>query len=278
MRSVAIFRVGAGIIALMLVTGRAAAQFYINVDFQPGGAGGGTSVTFAGQGALASPGNLWNAVAPSTDGSANGDFGSGGRLDFAGDPYDAGALLDSEGGATVISVEVFKGDPDSAFALNPLNGWEDRLADDARDLMRDFLVSGWDSNPNSINIINLDVGASYVIYLYGAGDNATIGAAFTIDGETKTTSGIPEASHNLTEGEDYVVFSGIASNGTITIEYMNNGSAWDGHFNGFQLVYTPPDDIPPDDIPTLSEWVMLLVAVLVMYAGWRKMQPATTVT
>ena len=77
----------------------------VNVDLAPGGSGGGTAVTFAAQGALASPGNVWNAVSPSTDGTANGEFGSGGRLDFGGDPFSAGSLLNSTGGVTTISVE-----------------------------------------------------------------------------------------------------------------------------------------------------------------------------
>jgi hypothetical protein len=241
----------------------------VNVDLAPGGSGGGTAVTFAAQGALASPGNVWNAVSPSTDGTANGEFGSGGRLDFGGDPFSAGSLLNSTGGVTTISVEVFKGDPDGGFALNPLNGWETRLADNARDLMRDFLVSGYDTNPNAVNITGLSTGSSYVLYLYGAGDHGGVSTKFTIDGVDKFTTGVPETSHNLTEGEDYVVFSGIASNGTIAITYMNNGESGDGNFNGFQLSYTPPVAIP-----TLSGWGMILLAILIAWIAWRRFQPA----
>ncbi len=257
-----------GICVMALLSVRGYAQIYINIDLQPGGTGGGTSVTFSAQGAMATPGSVWNAVAPSTDGSANGEFGSGGRFDFGGDPHVAGSLLDSTGGVTSIGMEVFKGDPDSAFALNPLNGWENRLADDARDLMRDFLISGWDTNPNAVNIVGMSPGSTYTLYLYGAGDNGSVSTAFTIDGVTKATTGVPETSHNLTEWEDYVVFSGITTSGTITIEYMNNGESGDGLFCGLQLSSTPP----PTPIPTLSEWMMIILALLIAGIGWRRFQ------
>jgi len=254
---------------LFSTTQSSIAQVFINVDFQPGGSGGGTSVTFTGQGALATPGNIWNAIAPSTDGSANGEFGSGGRIDFSGDPLIISNLVDSSGSNTVIGVEVFKGDPDSAFALNPLNGWEYRLADDARDLMRDWLISGWDTNPNSINIVGLMPGSAYVLYLYGAGDNGAVSTSFTIDGVTKSTTGVPETSHNLTEDEDYVVFSGTTSNGTIVVEYMNNGESGEGNFCGFQLSATPSVQIP-----MLSDLMMLLLAIIIAYIAWRNFCPS----
>ena len=243
------------------------AQVYVNVDFQPGGSGGGTSVAFAAQGALPSPGNVWNVVDPSTDGTANGEFGSGGQFDFSGDPYTVVSLLDSTGGVRLIGVEVFKGDPDSAFALNPLNGWENRLADDARDLMRDFLVSGWGTNPNSVNIVGLAPGAPYTLYLYGAGDNGSVSTKFVVDGVTNSTTGVPETSHDLTEWEDYVIVSGVTTSGTIIIEYMNNGESGDGHFCGFQLMTTTPSA----EIPTLSEWMMILLALLIALIGWRRL-------
>ena len=257
-----------GMCITLLSVENVAAQVYINVDFQPGGSGGGTSVAFTAQGAMTTSGNMWNVVDPSTDGSADGAFGSGGRYDFGGDPYVENSLLDSTGAVTSIGVEVFKGDPDSAFALNPLNGWEYRLADDARDLMREFLISGWDTNPNAVNIVGLSPGSSYILYLYGAGDNGSVSTKFTVDGVTKSTTGVPETSHNLTESEDYVVFSGITTSGTIIIEYMNNGETGDGHFCGFQLAA-----VPVVNIPTLSEWMMIFLAVLIAIIGWRRLNP-----
>src|ERR1700680_399899 len=57
----------------------------INVDFQPGGAGGTYAATFAGQAAFPDPGSfVWNRITPSTDGAYNGDAGSGGSFDFDG--------------------------------------------------------------------------------------------------------------------------------------------------------------------------------------------------
>lgn len=256
-------------LAVVALAAPAHAVVTVNVDFQPGGSGGGTSVTFSGQAALSAPGDTWNAVAPSTDGANNGEFGSGGRYDFGGDPYAAGSLLDSTGSATSVGVEIFKGDPDGSFALNPLNGWETRLADDARDLMRDYLISGWDSDPNAVNIVGLPAGSSYILYLYGAGDNGAVSTKFTINGEDKATTGVPDVSHNLTEGEDYVVYTGVTTSGTISIQYMNNGESTDGHFNGLQLAYTPPAAIP-----TLTEWGLILLAAVLVLCAIQRLRPA----
>lgn len=254
----------AGIQSMLAASGLAAV--FINVDFQPGGTGGGTSVTFSGQGALAAPGSTWNAVAPSTDGSNNGMFGSGGQFDFSGDPYVSSYLVDSVGSTTGVRIEVYKGDPDSAFALNPLNGFDVNIADNAKALMRDYLISGWGTDPNSINIVGIPTGSAYTVYLYGAGDNDSVSTKFTINGTDHGTTGVPNGSHNLTLGQDYVVVSGVASNGSITISYMNNGETADGHFNGLQLTYTPPNSIP-----TLSEWGMIIAALVLLAVGARQL-------
>ena len=229
----------AGALAAALCLGQVAAgDLYLNVDFQPGGAGGGTSVTYAAQGAAATPGNIWNAVAPSTDGAANGEFGSGGAFDFGGGSVVVSSLLDSEGNATGVQLELFKGDPDSAFALNPLNGGDVNVADDAKGLMRDFLVA---TNPNDVNITGLTDGGVYRIYLYGAGDNEFGSTTFTIGGVSQSTTGVPLGSHNLTEGQDYVVFDNVvASGGFIGINYTPAGGG-DGQFNGFQIVEVVPE-------------------------------------
>ena len=242
------------------------ASVFINVDFQPGGTGGGTAATFAAQGALFSPGSIWNAVAPETDGASNGEFGSGGRFNFAGDPLVVGGLLDSEGAATGIGLELFKGDPDSAFALNPLNGFDAHIADNAKALMRDYLISGWGTNPNAVNITGLEPGSTYTLCLYGAGDNSAVSTKFTVNGVDVTTAGVPDGAHNLAEGQDYVICTGVASNGTISIEYMNNGESADGHFNGFQLVYAQPASIP-----TLTEWGMIILLAGLLVLAYRRL-------
>lgn len=252
--------VAAGLVGLVSA---ARGQTIVNVDFQPGGTGGGTAATFAAQGAMASPGNTWNAVAPSTDGTSNGEFGSGGRFDYGGDPLAVNGLVDSVGSNTAIGVEIFKGDPDSAFALNPLNGFDVNIADNAKQLMRDYLISGWGSNPNAVNIVGLPAGASYTLYLYGAGDNDAVSTKFTINGVDKATTGVPNGSHTLTLNQDYVVYTGVTTSGTISIQYMNNGESADGHFNGFQILYTAPAPIP-----TLGEWGLIMLAAVLAWCGW----------
>ena len=240
----------------------ALAMVYINVDFQPGGSGGGTSVTFNARGAMGTPGTTWNAVAPSTDGSDNASYGSGGLYNFSGDPYSASALLDSTGTATRVGVEIFKGDPDGAFALNPLNGWDTNIAENAKELMRDYLISGYATKTNSVNITGLPAGSFYTLVLYGAGDLNDCSTKFTINGVSKATTGVPNDLHNLTEGEDYVIFTGITASGSVTIQYANNDESANGNFNGFQLAY-----VSGDSIPTLSEWGMIILAGLLLGVG-----------
>ena len=224
--------------AVMGLAVSARSDVIINVDFQPGGAGGGTSVTFASQGAVASLGNVWNATAPSTDGAFNGEFGSGGIFDFAGGSMTIASLLDSEGNATSIQLELFKGTPDSAFALNPLNGGDFNVANDAKDLMRDFLIA---TDPNDVNISGLIDGGLYHLYLYGAGDNSSQQTTFTVGGVSQSTTGV-NGSHDLTEGVDYVVYNNVvASGGFIGINYTVADGASEGRFNGFQLVQVVPE-------------------------------------
>jgi hypothetical protein len=220
------------------IGGIAFGDLYLNVDFQPGGSGGGTSVTFGAQGAMVTPGNIWNTAAPSTDGSWNGEFGSGGPFDFAGGSYVLGSLLDSDGAATGVQLELFKGNPDAAFALNPLNGGDAGIAGNAKDLMRDFLIAG---DPNDLNITGLLDGGLYTLYLYGAGDNANQRTTFTVGGVSQSTTGVT-GPHDLTEGVDFVVFENVlASGGFIGINYTLAGGASEGHFNGFQLMEIVPE-------------------------------------
>ena len=233
-----------GLISMVLLgaAGMPAWSQVINVDFQPGGAGGAASTNYAGQGAYADPGNnFWNAVAPSTGGNFNGSAGTGGTNDFAGDPFVSGFLNDSTGAATGVKVEVFKGDPDGAFAVSSSSGNFINLATDATELMSDYLISGFASNPLALNITGLDPTKAYDLYLYGAGDLDFRNTTFTVAGfGSQSTSGVPGGSHTLTLGQDYVVFSNITAPGTIiAIQFQNGGESDEGPFNGFQLVVVP---------------------------------------
>lgn len=212
----------------------------INVDFQPGPLGDAYSVNYVGQGAYPDPGNdLWNPVAPDTDGSFT-NFGSGGVLNFSSDPFVVNSLMTSSGTVSTVNVEVFRGVPGFAFALDPANGNDVNVADDAKSLMRDYLGTGG-VNYNAVNITGLTPYGLYTLYLYGAADNGA-GAEFMVNSAIKATAGVPGGAHNLTEGQDYVIFEGVNAGptGFISIQYRNNGESYDGNICGFQLIEAEP--------------------------------------
>lgn len=216
------------------------AEQVINVDFQPGAAGGVSAAGYSGQGVLNDPGNnTWNVLAPDTDGAFNGTFGSGGPLSFVGSEYTVSGLLDSSGAATPVSVTVFKGDPEAAFAVVSTNGSIVDIATNAVDLMRDYLIAQDDAS--YVVISNLTAGGIYNLVLFGAGDLDFRNTTFIVGEQSKTTTGIPLGPHGLTEGQDYVRFNGVvADGGMIRIEYLTGGESTDGNFNGFQLVAADP--------------------------------------
>ena len=241
--------------AVLVAMGTGQAAFggqLINVDFQPGGAGSDSSVNYSGQGALLDPGNdAWNVVAPDTGGEFNGEFGTGGFFNFDGSIFTSSALLDSEGIPTPVTVSVSKapvGNPaesERAFAIDSTNiNSIVNLATNAVGLMQDFLIARYDGfDENFVIINNLTTGGIYNLVLYGAGDFANRNTKFIVGSTTKTTAGVPEGPHGLTEDQDYVVFNGVvADGGSITITYLNGAEFEEGNFNGFQLQEANPVD------------------------------------
>ncbi|MBU0679391.1 MAG: hypothetical protein KJ626_14925 [Verrucomicrobia bacterium] len=225
----------------------------INVDFQPGPSGSAHSTTYTGSGALDDADHdFWNAVEPPVDGYAS-SWGSGGNFSFVG-TYSLGALLDSEGAKTPVEVSISEGVPrGTTFAVNPENLWAfEHVADDAKDLMKDYLIAPG-GGTNLVVISPLVRGARYTLYLYGAGDQDAHQTAFTVGGLTKTTEGVPNASHDMRNGGDYVVFENVeAVDGSLSILYVGAGSSRDGNFNGFQLKGKLPDmdaDSPGGNVP-----------------------------
>ncbi len=214
----------------------AGAESTVNVDFQPGPNGAAHSSDFFGQGALVDPGNdRWNAVAPPVDGYTSA-WGSGGNFHFSGE-HSSGGLVDSAGGMTLVTLTINQGEPlGTTFAVNPENEWPySHVADDAKSLMKDYLIAPGGST-NSVVISNLVPGGRYTLYLYGVGDQNTHQTTFTIGAVSKTTTGVPHASHNLTRDGDYVVFTDVeAVGGSVTIHYVGAGTSRDGNFNGLQL-------------------------------------------
>ncbi|MBU0679692.1 MAG: PEP-CTERM sorting domain-containing protein [Verrucomicrobia bacterium] len=248
------------------------AAVVINVDFAPGGSGGGDSVGYSGQGAYSDPGNnYWNHRDPSTDGSFNGVAGTGGRLDSA-DPYNAGFFNDSTGAGTGYWMELWQGDPEGGFAVNSGHGTYANVATDAQDLMSDYLISStdWGAGTPALNLNGLNSSKYYTLYLYGAGDLDFRNTSFTVGGYgTQTTTGVPGGSHTLTLGQDYVVFSGITGVGFLPISWEDGGESTEGPFNGFQLIEN--DEPPPGGaVPEPSTAMLIGMGGFVAWTSARR--------
>jgi len=220
----------------IMATSMVGAQGIINVDLQPGPTGSDYSAHYQGQGGLSDPGNdTWNAVMPTVDGYVSA-WGSGGNFNFT-DVFTSDPLFDSTGQATPVTISIAQGHPrGTTFAVNPSNTWAyDHVASDAKNLMSDYLIAPGGVT-NHVQIHHLVAGASYTLFLYGAGDQNTHRTSFTVGTNTLTTIGAPNDMHTMTEGGDYVVFRDVvAVNGSLTIYYTGAGSSLDGNFNGFQL-------------------------------------------
>lgn len=238
------------------LAGGARADLLVNVDFHPGGAAGEYASNYVGQGALADPGHdVWNAVAPNLNNGHSESWGSLG--DLADDPYVTGALVDSTGAPTLLTLSIYRG-AGAAIAYNPANGGYANIADDAKALMNDFLIA-YGRTTNTVVINNLTANGFYNLYLYGAGDNPDQETSFTVGATAQATLGVPGGSHNLTAGNDYVVFGAVQADlsGNLSISYHASGVSDDGDFNGFQL-----QAIPEPATADLLGWGVLAAA------GW----------
>ncbi len=212
----------------------------INVDFQPGGAGGGQAAPYTGQGAYPDPGNnTWNIVAPATNGAFNWSGSSGGY-------YNSNvvtSLVDSTGAATGVVLTVYA-DPNpppnntGAYATSNSD-----IAQNAFNLCRDYIIA-FNSTTQRVEITGLDDTAWYDLYLYGVGAHTVRRTLFQITGanlhsQNLRTRGIPGGLHNLQKGNDYVIAHAVRpTGGKITIEYSTAGNTnnAEGVFAGLQLV------------------------------------------
>jgi hypothetical protein len=215
----------------------------INVDFQPGGDGGGQAAPYTGQGAYPDPGNnVWNIVAPPTNNVFNWSGASGG---YYTSNLVLSSLLDSAGSATGVGLTVYA-DPNSnntgAYATSSTSN----IAQNAINLGRDYIIA-FNNTIQKVEITGLDDSAWYDLYLYGSGDHPIRRTLFQITGANLTsqnlpTRGVPGGTHNLQKGNDYVVAHAIRpAAGKITIQYSTAGNSGntEGGFNGFQLVPRP---------------------------------------
>ena len=213
----------------------------VNIDFNLG-----ATPTHAALGAAPdSPGNVkWNGLAL-TGGSAPGTANA--TSTFTG-------LVFSDNTPSGMSVTIQRtGQSDIPNADN-----------NAADLLRDYAYvnSGSSSTRLSATFIidGLTAGMVYDLYLYGSGGQSGQKTAFTIGETTLQTTGPSAATTELTAGEDYVRFEGIAPNvsNQIIVTYANVndgiGPNQTGPFNGCQIVAVPPSPLLSIRLPNASQY------------------------
>lgn len=210
-----------GIICLaVLAGGRSQAQL-INFDFERDSFTPNIPV-HSGAAATGSAGDVWNFGEPEFVQS----FAD--LLDSAGNPTSA-ALATEFFGSYSSTAANFSAPPD----LNPL--------------MQDytFVNPGVNGAVGTATISGLAANAGYTLYLYGVSDSAGQNTTFTVSGSNEGTLPVtsPDLDGPLTEGDDYVVFTGNTGAGTIDITVDGNGgfAGW----NGFQLEVGTAGSDPP---------------------------------
>jgi hypothetical protein len=221
-----------GMLSLSLETSPAGV---VNIDFNLG-----ATPTYSGLGAAPdSAGNIkWNGLAV-TGGSGPGTATASST--FTG-------LVFSDNTPSGLSVTVKRTNQ------SDLPGGEGASGNPAANLLRDlvFVNSGNSGTQlsGSITFDGLTAGTTYDFYLYGAGSQSEQKTAFTIGGTTLQTTGASVATSDLTEGEDYVRFTGILPNASnqIVVTYANvitgSNPSQTGPVNGCQIVAVVPEPLP----------------------------------
>ena len=205
----------------------------INVDFDDSRASFGT---YSGAAIIGAAGDVWNSCMPELD------FGG-----YAGGTYTA--LQDSTGVATSVSLILTA----SGSGWGTTNNTDCNFGDPLNSLMRDSAFA-FPGAVGTATISGLAPNAAYTIYLLGVSNSAAQNTTFTIDGVAKTVASdtIADATY-LTEGEDYVVFTGdTGAAGEIVLTYDGGGNFCS--FNGFQLeiISNAAHDPNPDGVSLLA--------------------------
>lgn len=244
----------------------------VNVDFQ--NSTGSNSIVYSGQGAIAAPGNLWNAVTPglSVNGAWWGEVCGPGNVSASG-------LLDSQGNATGVTVSSqsiantyawggHTADTLRGFGIPATKDDDPAIATGYTALMREYLVAAADTTA-TVTIGGLTVGGQYDIALYGRGIQGPRTTSFMVGGVEKSTSYIDldvTPTHVLTEGVDYVMYrSVVATDGTIAISFYDgptnaNGNG-EGQFGGFQI----------STVPEPGTIILLAISLISLLAyAWKK--------
>ncbi len=202
----------------------------VNVDFNSSGPD--TSVgTFSGTGVLGD--GTWNAITAAQSGQSLG----------------ATSLLDSTGAASGIQVSI----PSYQGAWNLAS----QTASSWKPLLGDWIYLNTESSTATITLSGLGASTRWNLVFYGANGNAR-GSDFTIDAITKRTTDSGGFGTTLTEGDEYIQFDNILSDGSgnISIGWENYGVA--APLNGFQIVSVP-------EVSTLSMFALIGVSCMMVY-------------
>jgi hypothetical protein len=199
-------------------------------------------------------------VGPAVIGSSVNDYWNGlGGFTYAGAggaaTYTSGALLNSLGAATTVSLSLFA--PSGTYGANSVVwnnwssfSWASLAAEQAGPitsppytaysaLMSHCLVANSTAGNGYVTLSGLTPNGAYSLIAYSASDQ-NVGAgrlsSFTVDGVTQTSTWTATATSTLISGVDYVVFAGVTADpsGNLTINFGNLGVS-ESDFNGFQL-------------------------------------------
>ncbi len=190
------------------------------------------SITYSGAALIGSAGDVWNG--PQT------------LFAFSGHQSASGiALLDSTGAATAVTLGYdVTGGYNSGAGTSPFD------ATTLAPLMRDYLYDRTDTAaPGSVTLSGLTANGAYDLYLYSAADGPKE-TLFTVNGVNKVASTLGSNPSTLTEGVNYVKYSGSAdASGDLTIIFSANGTSFDGVFSGLQLAAAPSPGPAGNPVP-----------------------------
>ncbi|MEM6332002.1 MAG: PEP-CTERM sorting domain-containing protein [Planctomycetota bacterium] len=214
--------------AASLMTATASAEV-INIDFQ----------AFSD----IANGNTYAALGAAPDDPANTTWNSV-QFDDITNPV---SLVNSAGMASSVELtshvatnNIFPSTQTGAAAANVSGGTDGAPVHSAHALLREFISQF--GGVATLTLDGLDPSATYDLYLYGGGNSEGADTRFTVGGNAQDTTGTAAATTDLTLGEDYVVFTGIAPDvsGSLSIQWQQIAPGPAG-FYGLQVVEVIPE-------------------------------------
>ena len=200
------------------------ADLLISVDFNSSGGPNPAWGTYTGSGVLG--GGTWNGITVPFVGAGGSSLATT-------------SLVDSSNTASGASIAItpfwtsFNLDAVTAGNINAT----------FQPLMADYLYLAETATNATVTLSGLGAATEWDIVLYAA-QSTDHGSAFTIDGVTKSTTDPGAIGATLVDGQQYVRFNNISSDGSgsLTIDWakINTFSA----LNGLQLMESAPPPVP----------------------------------